>query len=198
MQTLLYFVRHGQTEWNRDGIYQGQKDSPLTGHGIEQIERVTDYLADKNVRHIFTSPLPRAKASAEIVGAALDIKPQVYDFLKEQNFGTLQGMPKEAAEREFSDFFEERKKSAWDKLHTSYPGGGESYFDVYNRIHDPLLAILDQLEGNTVFIGHESINRMLRGSARGLEPSEMVNYRQANDELVIIDLATAAETVVRV
>ena len=53
------------------------------------------------------------------------------------------------------------------------------------------------LEGDAVFVGHESINRMLRGSARGLEPAEMVGHRQANNELIVLDLATATETVIR-
>lgn len=193
----LYFVRHGETEWNRDGIYQGQLDSRLTELGIAQTQRVASYLVGREVKYIFTSPLSRAKSSARIIGDALGVQPRVHGFLKEQNFGKLQGMPKKIADRQYAGFFEGRENSEWNKLYTPYPGDGESYFDVYQRIHDPFLSLLVRLDGNAVFVGHESINRMLRGFVRDLQPAQMVNDRQANDELISIDLATMAETVIK-
>lgn len=193
---VVYFARHGETEKNRDGIYQGQEDSPLIERGEEQMRQVGRFLTDKEIGRILTSPLGRSKASAKIIGEIIGVEPRVHGFLREQNFGDLQGTPKKHGEAEYPGFFKDRQSNRWSKLYSPYPGGGESYFELYQRTHDPLIEVLAGLEDNAVFVGHESVNRILRGIARGLEPEDMVNARQANDELIRLDLSDLSEEII--
>lgn len=196
-EQYVYYGRHGETEWNREGIYQGRLDSPPTETGVAQATRMGEFLVGKGIAEIHASPLGRSKATSKIVGEILGITPKIHGFLREQHFGSLQGMSKKDAREKHSGFFDSRSSNPWSKLYTPYPDGGESYFDVYDRVHDDYLELLAKSEGNIVFIGHESINRILRGITRDLDPADMVDNRQANNEIVEVNLATLEERVIK-
>src|SRR5919109_1408470 len=63
----LIIVRHGESEWNRIGRYQGQLDAPLSGLGLRQAEALADRLRQEPIEIIFTSPLQRAAKTAEAI-----------------------------------------------------------------------------------------------------------------------------------
>ena len=64
----LYFVRHGKTEWNLEGRLQGAKgDSPLLEESIEQVRELGRYLSDTHFDLVFSSDLPRAKKTSELI-----------------------------------------------------------------------------------------------------------------------------------
>ena len=63
----IYTVRHGQTEWNKKGLYQGKTDVPLNEEGKKQAMLVKEKLKDKKIDLIISSPLKRAKETAEII-----------------------------------------------------------------------------------------------------------------------------------
>lgn len=93
----LYLMRHGETDWNREGRLQGQKDIPLNENGIAQMQRLGEQLRDLPfcVDKIISSPLARAARSAEIIAEYIGFhKPIVYDgdFL-ERSFGKAEGVP---------------------------------------------------------------------------------------------------------
>ncbi|WRT65185.1 uncharacterized protein IL334_002128 [Kwoniella shivajii] len=89
---LLYFVRHGQTEDNVQGIIQGHKDTPLNAHGRKESERLAKRLKDLDLHEAWASPLSRAKETAEIVlrnhpGTEL----KLHDGIKERGLGSMEG-----------------------------------------------------------------------------------------------------------
>ena len=92
--TLLY-LRHGQTDWNAQGLFQGRTDIPLneTGRGQarEQAEMLLSHEPPVDV--IYASPLKRARETAEIVQQALDVPLRFDDRLIERCFGDLEGTP---------------------------------------------------------------------------------------------------------
>ena len=64
----LYFVRHGKTEWNLEGRLQGAKgDSPLLEESIKQVRELGRYLSDTHFDLVFSSDLPRAKKTTELI-----------------------------------------------------------------------------------------------------------------------------------
>ncbi|MCL1951870.1 MAG: histidine phosphatase family protein [Oscillospiraceae bacterium] len=89
----LLFLRHGQTDWNAQGLFQGRTDIPLNETGREQArDRVAELLAhDPPVEVIYASPLLRAKETAEIVQQALGVPIHFDDRLIERCFGSLEG-----------------------------------------------------------------------------------------------------------
>ena len=89
---MVYFIRHGETDFNLKGIIQGQLDIPLNETGIKQAYETKDKLTNLKIDIIFCSPLIRAKQTAEIINEKLNV-PIVYDNrLKEFNAGDKQGI----------------------------------------------------------------------------------------------------------
>lgn len=91
MATIVYLIRHGETEWNKLGKFQGSTDIALSEDGIKQA-----YLAAKVLKgkfdHIYTSPLSRAKQTADIIGEASKVTAQIESEIKEINFGLWEGL----------------------------------------------------------------------------------------------------------
>ena len=193
-KSYVYIARHGKTEWNSLRIYQGTHDSPLTHEGKDCAGKIAGYLADKNISSIFTSPLGRAHETAEIVAGKHDISIFTIPSFIEMNFGVFQQKPQEQIKGLFADFFTNRQDNAHYKLFVPYPSG-ESYFDVYQRILSDVMKLLVTYD-NFVIIGHESVNRMIRGIITGKSLTDMVNSRQKNNELVAIELSENIESTI--
>lgn len=151
-------------------------------------------LKNKQVKTIFTSPLIRAKATAKIIASEINAKIKVISDFREINFGIFEGKNPETIKDLFGDFFDKRKENKFRKLYEPYPEG-ESYFDVFLRIVKILTEILANYE-NFVIVGHEGVNRIIRGVIRELPLEEMVSLRQKNDEVVGINFHTLKETII--
>ena len=89
----FYFLRHGQTDWNKQRLCQGQIDIPLNATGISQAHDARTLLAEIPIATICTSPLGRARQTAEIINQALDCPLVTIDGLQEIGFGKFEGQP---------------------------------------------------------------------------------------------------------
>jgi len=178
--TSIFFVRHGKTLWNEEETYQGTLDSPLSETGRAQALRIADFLSSREISRMYVSPLGRAQETAGILREKLQCAIEVVDDFHEMDFGVFQGKPQKAIRELFADFFEERKR---DKLHTPFPGG-ESYYDVYLRVLRKTLAIDAEHEGTIAIVGHESVNRIIRGIIEELPLEASVHLRQKNNEII--------------
>ncbi len=98
----IFVIRHGQTELNKKGLINGYLDNPLALEGIEQARNAALTLP-KNIKHIYSSSLARARQTAEILNEVLDVPLTLHDELKEVNFGILEGTP-------FLDEYKERHR----------------------------------------------------------------------------------------
>lgn len=87
----VLLVRHGRTSWNRDGRRQGREDIPLEEHGVEQAIALGLALADHTIDLAFSSPLGRARTTAEYVLAGRNVALAVDDRLLEFDYGSLSG-----------------------------------------------------------------------------------------------------------
>ena len=122
----FYFVRHGETDWNHQGLFQGRKDIPLNENGILQAKQLSKYLKSKNKEFscIYTSTLQRAIKTAEILGNDFDLSIEKSDLLCEISFGDLEGQKKPKGKTFFSD--------GPDYLDIEFPNG-EKVKDAYLR-----------------------------------------------------------------
>ena len=111
----LYFLRHGESEGNRDRIIQGRHDPPLTPLGREQAKAAGAWFASRGVRHVLTSPLLRASQTAEIVaervGAAA---PRLLEDLTEIGTGIFTGLSFEQAHARFPDAWAIFQQQSWE------------------------------------------------------------------------------------
>lgn len=151
----LYLLRHGQTEWNREGRLQGHLDSPLTPLGVRQAQRQADIVADILSRDrsvtLYCSPLERARLSAAIAFGGRD--PVLDPRLVEIDVGAAAGRPWPGAATAGS-------RRAW---YDSLPGG-ERVADLRARVS----AFLDDLPGPAMIMTHGVTLCMLRMVATGL------------------------------
>jgi len=185
----IYIARHGKTEWNRDGKFQGRLNSNLTEEGIQQAKSLANFLANKNIGSIHASPLGRSVQTAQLVSEVLGVPFRVVDRLVEMNFGCLQGQPKTS----INDHPKFLQRRAVDKLRTAYPDG-ESYYDVALRVQRDVDRAIS-LGENALMIGHESTNRMIRSFVAELPPEEAAQLRQKNSELVEYQFSSGKEVV---
>ncbi len=90
----FYFIRHGETDWNKQRLMQGQTDTPLNAVGVEQARAAAEFLAGQKITTICVSPLRRAQQTAEIIAARCSVTSIVsVPGLKESNFGIYEGQP---------------------------------------------------------------------------------------------------------
>ena len=98
--TKVYVIRHGETEWNRAGRWQGHLDSPLTTAGIHQAQQVAQGLSGQTIDVLYSSDLGRARQTADIIGKALHLNVITEPRLREKHLGIAQGLTvKEVTER---------------------------------------------------------------------------------------------------
>lgn len=125
----IYFVRHGQSESNKNGTVTGQNDSPLTDEGIEETKRVLQEIPD-NYSEIYSSNLIRCKQTAEILNK-LNLPIQYDPRLRERDFGSLSG--KKFSEMDATGEIKEKDKN---QQYDYRPYGGEHVEDVKKRVFD--------------------------------------------------------------
>ena len=88
----FYVVRHGQTDWNAKGRIQGKTDIELNEIGIEQANKLKELIKDYNIDLIISSPLKRARKTAEVINEAVKCNIIFEESLKERGYGIFEGM----------------------------------------------------------------------------------------------------------
>ena len=89
----FYGLRHGATDWNREGRFQGRTDNPLNEDGLRQAHDAVDMLRGAGISRIVTSPLARAARTAEIIADAISVPLDIDDGIIEFDFGSFEGLP---------------------------------------------------------------------------------------------------------
>lgn len=149
----LWLVRHGETEWSRDGLHTSTTDLPLTEHGIEVAHTLAPRLAEVEFAQVLTSPRTRARHTAELVGFA---DAEVDEDLVEWAYGDYEGISTAVIRETVPGW------TVW-----SHPTpGGETSDQVAERL-DRVVARTRSCEGRTLVFGHGHALRAL--TARWLE-----------------------------
>ena len=148
----FYFLRHGQTDWNKEGIIQGQTDVPLNQTGRNQADEAKAHLADTPVVTICCSPLSRALQTAKIINTVLDCRLIVINELQECHFGEAEG------KRIIADSYDDIIRSA-----ESY--GGEPFEDFANRVIAGINQALTH-PGPVLIVSHGGVFHALRSRSR--------------------------------
>jgi broad specificity phosphatase PhoE len=160
----VYYIRHGETEWNADGRLQGVQDIPLNDLGRRQAAHAGGILADLFARDgrnessltFIASPLGRARSTMELVRGALGLPPHGYaidDRLREIGYGQWEGSTLAQMQASDPTVFAARQADKW----TVAPPDGESYLSVQARVRD----WYKQLNADTVAVAHGGTARAL-------------------------------------
>jgi broad specificity phosphatase PhoE len=141
----FYFVRHGQTDYNKDNKIMGQIDIPLNSVGLEQAQVVAKILQNLEISHIVSSPLKRAKQTSEIIASTLNRPVTIIDELMQNYLGIWEGRNKEEFLNEtgIENLFEHLKMGG-------HIEGAESWPDFVSRISVGLdLALTKNIHNET-------------------------------------------------
>ncbi len=180
--TLLYVIRHGETDYNRNGRYQGQSDVPLNAEGRNQCRTLAARMSAIPLDVVYTSDLSRAQESARMIAGAHTV---VLDTrLREVNVGRCIGLTAaEIAARE-PGFYAAMKT---DPDGTPFPGG-ESNYDVKLRTLEAFSAIRARYpEGRVAVVTHGGVIKLLVGEVLGLPMSERHRILLENCGLTVIE-----------
>jgi probable phosphoglycerate mutase len=164
---VIYLVRHGQTEFNRERRIQGHVDSPLTELGVRQAKAVGGLLADlirePDGWHIVSSPLGRAHATARHIAERLGGLPiELDDRLKEMSWGAHDGRLRSELEAEHPETF---GKTGW----AFDAATGETYDDVALRVGAWLAELPPEPDRKVIVVSHGISGRVLRGLYANLD-----------------------------
>jgi broad specificity phosphatase PhoE len=142
----LWLLRHAETEWSRSGRHTGRTDVPLTEDGRERARALSERLAGREFALVLSSPLSRARETAELAG----LQPQLRDDLLEFDYGSYEGITT-AEIRE--------QRPGWYLWHDGSPGG-ETADDVGARV-DRVIEEALGAEGDVALFAHGHVLRAL-------------------------------------
>ena len=193
--SVLFLVRHGQSEWNRIGRIQGRSESPLTELGRQQAAALGrllgSILSDPGI-DIVASPLSRAFETATIIAgelgrAAGDVRTD--DRINDFDVGVLAGYP--GWDAVASDHPELARLRLEDPIRFQ-PPGGESGADVLARAR-AFLAARQAAGRDTLVVCHGVVNKFLRAAARGISGGDIIALGEDQDVIYRLDGASETE-----
>ncbi len=182
----LYLVRHGQTDYNLKNLLQGSTDNPLNETGRQQARQLARMLEDVPFEIIYSSPLKRAKETAEIIREVNIYKPPILldERLKEIDMGEWEGRYFPAILEEHREMFERVRENPFEYV----PPGGESFSQFVDRLR----SFVEELRGKehevVLIVAHQMVNSVLRILVEGADWREFWTRRQKNGEVWILDL----------
>jgi broad specificity phosphatase PhoE len=154
----LYFVRHGESAANAQQIIANRSQAyPLTANGRQQVQALAAALAEHTFSALYTSPIPRALETADILAQALGGKPQLTAALREPDMGELEGQAGPAVWRRHDEIYQRWWIDQDDEA--SIPGG-ESFASVKARFLPFIEGLLEeapQLEAEVLLVGHAGL-----------------------------------------
>jgi alpha-ribazole phosphatase len=149
MGVKLFLIRHGQTESNAQGRYQGSMDTNLTQAGVKQARLAKKYLSRVKFSNIYSSPLKRAVDTAEILVKGTGLKVMIRENLKELNFGKWEGLKFEEINtiyrQDYQDWLADPFKNP--------PTGGENFGELIARASEEINKIVaENPEGSSIAV----------------------------------------------
>ena len=180
---MLYIMRHGRTDWNVRHKLQGHTDIPLNEEGRRMAEKAGEETRDIPLDLCFSSPLKRARETAEIVLRGRDVPIRTDDRLKEMSFGEYEGFENSFSFPDCPINVIFRNPEAY----TESIGGAETFDELFARTGEFLREVIDPLmeEGkNVLIVGHGAMNLSIISQVRGLPISEFWTPEMRNCKMI--------------
>lgn len=173
MKPIIYFVRHGQTDWNAEQRFQGQRDIPINITGRQQASRngsvLKSLLKEPPALEYVASPMSRTRETMEIIRGEMGLEEQGYRTdarLLELNYGDWEGITLQEMQRSHGSLSEARNSNKWDFV----PPGENS--ESYAMQAERFAPWLDEVAHPTVCVTHGGIMRCLWKIVGGMSAEE--------------------------
>ncbi len=159
-------LRHGATDWNRQGLFQGRTDNPLNEDGLRQAHEAADMLRGAGISRIVASPLVRAARTAEIIADAIAVPLTIDAGIIELDFGSFEGRP-------VRDLMIKHGVNSATGLVSILPADGENWDAMAARALACVSAWLDRHPGDVMlFVCHDAV---MQGMANALSGNYFKN-----------------------
>jgi broad specificity phosphatase PhoE len=184
--TTLLLARHGETDWNRDGRFQGHADPPLNERGRRQAHALAELLADEPIDAIYSSDLLRAQETAQIVATLRGLDVVVDPQLRERDVGEWSGLTRAEIDERFPNQIQ-----AWRE-------GRVVVGETREALTERVLAAARRIsaahpDGVVLVVSHGGALRMIRHAAGedlsgpGLANTEMIRIAVRDGSLLRLD-----------
>jgi broad specificity phosphatase PhoE len=146
MNTTIIFIRHGLTDWNEEGRWQGNEDIPLNATGIAQAKALGQRLANWPIQTLYSSDLKRAAQTAAILGKAVNLQPIHDRSWRERDVGAFQGLTWEEIKIQYPNEFQDMRTGNIDPPH------GEDSYALHHRAVTAFSALASRHSGQMVAV----------------------------------------------
>ena len=184
----LILVRHGETDWNKAGRFQGQIDIPLNENGRRQAAAARDFLKDIPIDRAWSSTLSRPTETAQIIlEAHPDVPLTQIDGLVEIGHGLWEGKLESEIREDWSELLDTWKRAP----ETVQMPEGETIQDVWARSVRSWGEIAGELkpEETVLVVAHDAVNKTILCDLLGLTPADIWAVKQGNGGVTVVDIA---------
>ena len=184
----LILVRHGETDWNKAGRFQGQIDIPLNENGRRQAAAARDFLKDIPIDRAWSSTLSRPTETAQIIlEAHPDVPLTQIDGLVEIGHGVWEGKLESEIREDWSELLDTWKRAP----ETVQMPEGETIQDVWARSVRSWGEIAAELkpEETVLVVAHDAVNKTILCDLLGLTPADIWAVKQGNGGVTVVDIA---------
>tara|TARA_Y100001970_G_scaffold294247_1_gene449114 strand:+ start:9982 stop:11313 length:1332 start_codon:yes stop_codon:yes gene_type:complete len=183
----IILVRHGETNWNLEGRFQGQIDIPLNNNGKEQAKKAREILKGIKINKAFSSFLKRPMETAEIILEGKNIKPIKVLELAEINHGLWEGKLESEINEDWEELLEQWHKNPEKVIMPE----GESIQDVWERSVKAWQKICNQQEDGdiTLLVAHDAVNKTIICYLMGLGYKDIWSIKQGNGGFSVFEIS---------
>ena len=182
----IILIRHGETNWNKEGRFQGQIDIPLNEKGKEQASKASQYLEEIEFTKAFSSSMKRPYETAKIILKNNNIQIEKIESLVEISHGLWEGKLEEEIKRTWPEML----KNWHENPESVTMPEGESIKQVSDRTISAWNLICDsqQKDDTTLLVAHDAVNKTLICHILGLSYSDIWKIKQGNGGITVIDI----------
>jgi broad specificity phosphatase PhoE len=181
----IYYIRHGETDWNAEFRFQGQRDIPLNTKGQAQADengrKLKQLIGKGEGLDFITSPLGRTQETMQRVRAGMGLPANEYSIderMIEISYGDLEGMKLADLKVNNNEMHRYRKANAW----IFQPTNGESHAMVLDRVSQWYAS----LTRDAIVVAHGAIGRVVRYHLLGLDGQEAARFAFPQDKICFI------------
>jgi probable phosphoglycerate mutase len=191
--TEIILARHGETEWNVKDIFRGLADIALSNNGLKQAEKLARYLSSRKIEAVYSSPLQRARQTAELIARHHRLDVLVTPGLIDVNYGEWQGLLATQVQEKYPELY-----TLWSNQpqRVRIPGG-DRLSQVRRRSRAVVAEVINKYSGTVVLVSHRAVNQVLICALLGLSTSHFWNvkldvagtttFTYENDRFVLVE-----------
>jgi broad specificity phosphatase PhoE len=165
--TELILARHGETAWNVQEVFRGQSDVDLNDAGLRQAELLADFLSERKIEAVYSSPLQRAFKTARAIASRQNLSVIPAQGLNDMCFGEWEGMPVVEVSKKYPQLYTEWVATP----HLVHIPGGDTLEAVSTRAAAFVNEVVQKHGGIIVLVSHRVVHKLLILALLGLDDS---------------------------